>query len=160
MPALHGRAGRALTVLSSLWDSFSDNFFKLHFAIKRSTLRDLHGQQVQLFQFYLSYRIHLFIFAIKGSTGSDLHGRQAKLFSFLGISVFLIFEITILYCEINIPGLTYMGTRSSVFCLFLIKDTYKISSNTLLWLGCWGAFLLGGAAAGLGSRFFGFGFFC
>ena len=108
MPALHGLAGPALPVLSFLQDSFIYYFFKLQFAIK-------------------------------GSTGSDLHGRQVQLFSiypFLGISVFLIFQITMLYCEINIPGLTCPGIRSSFFSLFLIKDAYKISSNTLLWLGC------------------------
>ena len=78
-------------------------------------------------------------FAIKGSTGSDLHGRQVQVFSIY--SVFLIFQITILYCEINIPGLTCTGTRSSFFCLFLIKDAFKISTNTLLWCSCWAAIL-------------------
>ena len=46
----------------------------------------------------------------------------------------------------------------AAFSVYSSLNACKISTNILLWLGCWAAFHLGGAAAGVGSRRF--GFFC
>lgn len=52
----------------------------------------------------------------------------ALLYPFLGIPGFIMFQMTSLYYEINVTGLTCTGMRSSFSYLFLVQDSFKIST--------------------------------